>query len=180
MRIRIIVGYLGLKIMNLFPANGSCINLFQQKLRCFFGKIYLSACGDHVNIQKDSRFSHRCKIGDYSGIGEGSHLYGEVVIGKYVMMGTNCTIYTQNHAFSRIDIPMCFQGSQKEKKVVIEDDVWIGGNVTILPGVTIKTGAVIGASAVVSKDVPEYAIVVGNPAKIVKYRNKAKSENENY
>ena len=54
--------------------------------------------------------------------------------------------------------------------VIIEDDVWIGSRVTILPGVTIGEGSVIGASAVVAKSVPPYSVVVGNPAKIVKTR----------
>ena len=52
----------------------------------------------------------------------------------------------------------------------ISDDVWIGANATILKGVTIGTGAVVGAGAVVTRDVPDYAIVMGNPARVVKYR----------
>lgn len=62
------------------------------------------------------------------------------------------------------------QGWADEKPVVIEDDVWIGSRVIILPGVTIGKGSVIGASAVVSKSVPPYSVVAGNPAKIVKTR----------
>lgn len=62
------------------------------------------------------------------------------------------------------------QGWADEKPVVIEDDVWIGLRVTILPGVTIGKGSVIGASAVVTKSVPPYSVVAGNPAKIVKTR----------
>ena len=171
MQIKVIIGYFGLKLLNILPPNGSYVNLFQQEMRAFFGRLYLAKAGKKINIQRYTQFSHRCKIGDFSGIGEHSRLFGEVEIGKYVMMGTYCTIYTQNHAFSRIDIPMCFQGARAEEKVVIEDDVWIGGNVTILPGVHIHRGAVIGASAVVTKDVPKYAVVAGNPAKVVKYRN---------
>jgi len=57
-----------------------------------------------------------------------------------------------------------------EKKCIIGNDVWIGTNSTILRGVTIGNGAVIGANTVVTKDVPDYAIVVGNPARIIKYR----------
>ena len=86
------------------------------------------------------------------------------------MMGPRCTIYTNNHAFDRLDIPMCEQGYCKDKPVYIEDDVWIGGNVTILPGIRIGCGAIIGAGAIVTKDVPGYAIVGGNPAKVIKYR----------
>ena len=62
------------------------------------------------------------------------------------------------------------QGMSEIKSVKIEDDVWIGARVCILPGVTIGQGAVIGACTVVSKDVPPYAVVVGNPGVIKKYR----------
>ena len=67
------------------------------------------------------------------------------------------------------------QGPQREEPVVIGNDVWIGSRVTILPGVHIGNGVIIGAGAVVSKDIPDYAIVGGNPARILKYRNKNKA-----
>jgi maltose O-acetyltransferase len=63
------------------------------------------------------------------------------------------------------------QGRADLKSVVIEDDVWIGTRAIILPGVTVHHGSIIAAGAVVTKDVPEYAIVGGNPAKVIKYRN---------
>ena len=85
-------------------------------------------------------------------------------------MGPDCIIYTQNHNFSNISIPMDQQGFQEEKEVIIEDDVWIGGRVIILPGVKIGKGSIIGAGAVVSKNVDPYSIVVGNPARKVKTR----------
>ena len=71
---------------------------------------------------------------------------------------------------------MLFNGYPPEKdnkparNVVIKNDVWIGLNSTILEGVTIGNGAIIGACSVVAKDVPDYAVVVGNPAKIIRYR----------
>lgn len=86
------------------------------------------------------------------------------------MMGPQVFIYTQNHNHDRTDIPMIAQGYEEEKPVVIGDDVWIGSRVTILPGVHIGEGAIIGASSVVTKDVPAYSIVGGNPAKVIKSR----------
>lgn len=86
-------------------------------------------------------------------------------------MGPECIIYARNHAHERIDIPMIDQGFENEKPVTIEDDVWIGGRVTILPGVTVHQGAILGAGSVVTKDVPPYAIVGGNPAEIIRFRN---------
>ena len=64
------------------------------------------------------------------------------------------------------------QGSTEPQKVTIESDVWIGARVIILPGVTIGKGAILAAGAVVTKDVPDYAVVGGVPAKVLKYRNK--------
>lgn len=65
---------------------------------------------------------------------------------------------------------MIFQGFEEAKKVIIKDDVWIGSNVIILPGVTIESGAIIGAGSVVTKDVLKNTIVAGNPAKVIKER----------
>ena len=91
------------------------------------------------------------------------------------MMGPRVTIITGDH---RIDIKgKCMAEVSDEEKlpendkdVVIEDDVWVGANVTILKGVRISTGSVIAAGAVVVKDVPSYSIVGGTPAKIIKKR----------
>ena len=114
-----IYGFIGLKLTNFLPANGSIANLGQQRIRAHFARKFLNRCGRNVNVQKNTRFSHKCYIGDNSGIGEGSNLFGEVILGNNVMMGPQCLIYTQNHAFDRLDIPMIEQGPQFEKKVVI-------------------------------------------------------------
>lgn len=86
------------------------------------------------------------------------------------MMAPECVILTRNHAFDRTDIPMGEQGVQQEKPVIIGNDVWLGQRVIILPGVHIGNGVIVGAGAVVTKDVPDYAVVAGNPARIIKYR----------
>ena len=86
------------------------------------------------------------------------------------MMGPDVVIMTNSHNFERIDIPMNIQGSAVPKKVVIGNDVWIGTRAIILPGTTIGNGAIIGAGAVVTKDVPEYGIVGGVPAKLIRNR----------
>lgn len=146
------------------------INLGQKTLRAFCGKMLLAKCGNHVNIEKNAEFAHSVELGDHSGLGINCRISGKTLIGNNVMMGPNVLIFTKNHAFDRIDIPMNFQGISEEKPVVIEDDVWIGANAIILPGVTVSKGSIIGAGAVVTKNVPAYAIVAGNPAKILKYR----------
>ena len=141
-----------------------------KAFRALCGKLILSRCGKDVNIERGAVFAHTVEIGDHSGIGLRASLQGKSIIGSNVMMGPECMIFARNHAFSRTDIPMREQGFEPEKPVVIEDDVWIGARVTILPGVKVGTGAVLGAGAVVTKDVPPYAIVGGNPAKVLKYR----------
>lgn len=157
-------------IANKLPSSLSRFGNVYKSLRANCARVYISKCGSNVNIEPHVIFNHALSIDDNSGIGEFSEIYGDVRIGKDVMMGTNCIIYTRNHSFDRTDIPMWKQGFSEVKPVIIDDDVWIGGRVTILPGVHVGKGAVIGAASVVTKDVPAYAIVVGNPAKIIKYR----------
>lgn len=114
---------------------------------------------------------HGIEIGDYTSINHHSIISGQggLRIGKYVMIGSNVHILTSLHGFKKRDVPMRFQAIEYGK-VVIEDDVWIGTNVVIMPGVTIGKGAIIGANAVVTKDVETYSIVGGVPAKLIKYR----------
>ena len=145
-------------------------NLGQQKIRAFCGKCLLAKCGKNVNIEKNAEFAYSVELGDNSGLGINCRISGKTLIGNNVMMGPNVCIFTTNHAFDRTDIPMNEQGMSVQRPVVIEDDVWIGANVIILPGVTISKGSIVGAGAVVTKNVPEYAIVGGNPAKILKTR----------
>lgn len=132
---------------------------------------YIMACGKNINIERGATMTSKLLIGDNSGIGVNCICRGPIQIGDNVMMGPECVIITRNHAFSRVDIPMCEQGFQDEKPVIIGNDVWIGRRVMILPGVHIGDGAVIGAGSIVTKDVPSMAIVAGNPAKIKKYRS---------
>lgn len=145
---------------------------FAKKLRAYSASLFLQYVGDNVNIEKGAMITSTMEIGNNSGVGINAVIHGKVTIGEDVMMGPECVIYTTNHSFSRIDIPMNMQGFSEEKPVIIGSDVWIGGRVTILPGVHIGNGAVIGAGAVVTKNVPDYAIVGGNPAKVIRYRNR--------
>jgi maltose O-acetyltransferase len=130
-------------------------------------------CGKNANIEHGAFFhsGRNVSVGDNSGIGIRANIAGSVTIGNDVMMGEDVVIITRNHKFNDVDVPMWRQGFKDEQPVVIHDDVWIGTRVIILPGVTVGKGAILAAGAVVTKDVPEYAIVGGNPASIIKYRS---------
>lgn len=141
-------------------------------IRSFLCKPLFNSFGNSVDIGCKVEFFNirNSEIGDHSGIGSHSSI-GLVKIGKYVMMGTHCLVLSQNHRFDDVTIPMCMQGFQEEKPVVIDDDVWIGSRVIILPGVHIGKGSIVGAGSVVTKDVQPYTIVAGNPARTIGYRN---------
>lgn len=141
-----------------------------NSIRSYFVRGFVKNAGKNITIQKNARIARNIVIGDYSGIGENCVVSTETIIGKWVMMAQDVKIYTSNHRYSSIDIPMCFQGYTEYRPVIIEDDVWIGAGVIILPGVRIGQGAIIGAGSVVTKDVEEYSIVAGNPAKKIKTR----------
>ena len=173
MKVKTMMGFLALKFCEILPANNSPIKVGQKQLRAAFAALYLDNCGRNIDVEKKTRFSHRVRLGTNSGIGMGARLYGPITIGNDVMMGPECWIYTQNHATVDTTIPMRVQGPQPERPVVIGNDVWIGGRVTILPGVHIGNGVIIGAGAVVTKNVPDFAVVGGNPARILKMRTEA-------
>ncbi|SHN61125.1 acyltransferase [Desulfovibrio litoralis] len=105
-------------------------------------------------------------LGDFSSINAND---AHVKIGSNVAIGPMTIIQGANHNFQRHDIPIVDQG-HIESRVEIADDVWIGAKSVILPGVKIGTGAVVGAGSIVTKDVPDFAIVAGVPAKIIKMR----------
>lgn len=153
------------------PVSYQPFGFLGKALRGACGKPILKESGKNVNIERGAVFSSHVSLGDNSGIGINASLTGSVTIGKDVMMGPWCTVYSRNHEFGRTDIPMREQGYRPEQPVVIGDDVWIGGHVIILPGVHIGKGAVIGAGAVVTKNVPEYAVAAGNPARVIRLRN---------
>lgn len=141
-----------------------------KKIRVFFAKRIIEYCGENVNIEKGAIFTQKLKIGDNSGVGIRCEMTGDITIGKDVMMGPEVIIYTQNHAFDRTDIPMMYQGGTEEKPVIIDDDVWIGRRVIIMGGVHVGKGSIIGAGAIVTKDIEPYSVVGGVPAKVIKKR----------
>ena len=110
-------------------------------------------------------------IGNHSSIGPYSYVgcSGKVTIGDNVMFGPRCNIFGENHVFSDINKTIKSQGV-KRKGIIVEDDCWIGGNVTILDGVTIGKGSVIGAGAVITHDVEPMSVVIDKRNRVNKSR----------
>ena len=106
-------------------------------------------------------------IGDHTRIGLHCTVIGPVTIGSHVNLAQGITITALNHSFEDTAKRIDEQGITT-KQVIIGDDVWIGTNAVILPGVTIGRHSVVAAGAVVTKDVPEHSLVAGVPAKIIK------------
>lgn len=106
-------------------------------------------------------------IGDYTRIGLHNTIIGPVTIGNHVNLAQGITVTALNHNFTEADKRIDEQGVST-KPVVIEDDIWIGANAAIMPGVTVGRHSVVAAGAVVTKDVPPYSVVAGIPAKTIK------------
>ncbi|WP_417431701.1 sugar O-acetyltransferase [Halpernia sp.] len=89
----------------------------------------------------------------------------KVTIGDRVLIGPNVSLITVNHP---IDKDLRQEGFEISKEIIIENNVWIGANVTVNPGVTIGTNSIIGSGSVVTKNIPENVIAVGNPCKVLR------------
>lgn len=154
---------------------------FYEKIRYFLCKRIFKECGKNVVIKQNAYFGDgkHISVGDYSQIGINSKIDNDTTIGKYVLMGPNVTIFSTSHDYESLEVPMMFQGEKERRPVTIGDDVWIGTNVCIMPGVTVGNHVIIGSNAVVTKDVPDYAVVGGVPAKIIRYRNEKKRKVSN-
>ncbi len=115
-----------------------------------------------------------CKLFLGNNVHLGDNVYlkteGEIHIGDNCHFSRNISIYSVNHNYEGIALP--YDNTTIKKKVVIGKNVWIGMNVNIIPGVEIGDGAIIGMGSTVTKNVPELAIVGGNPAKVLKFRDK--------
>lgn len=95
---------------------------------------------------------------------------GDIKIGKHCLIAAHTGIYANNHNFTDPKKPIKYQGITC-KGIVIEDDCWLGHGVKVLDGVTIGRGSVIGAGAVVTKDIPPFSVAVGVPARVIKSRD---------
>lgn len=154
----------------------SLVKRFNDKcLRSYTLRLF-KAHGKRVYIGAGCKFTpSTISIGENVYIGSGcvfQSVHGEITIGNHVMFGPGVHIHGGDHITDRIGIYMdeAKKESGSDGTVTIEDDTWIGANAIILKGITIHTGAIVGAGSVITKDVPEYSIACGNPAKVIKER----------
>lgn len=131
-------------------------------------KVILSQ--DVLLICKDGNIT----VGNHVGMGANTGIYAvagnTVHLGDHVLLGPYTYIGGHSYHFDRLDIPISEQGLNPRGGTTVEDGAWIGARATLMDGVTIHQGAIVAAGAVVTKDVPPYAIVAGVPARIIQYR----------
>jgi maltose O-acetyltransferase len=144
-----------------------------RRLRGYLARHMLDACGQRVNVEHGAWFGsgRGIRLGDRSDLGMDVLVMGPLSVGVDVMMGPRCVMLSVNHSTAETSRPMNSQGFEPSRAIVIEDDVWLGAGVTVLPGVRIGRGSVIGAGSVVTRDIPPWAIAAGNPARVVRHRN---------
>ncbi|MFW6358473.1 MAG: acyltransferase [Chroococcales cyanobacterium] len=136
------------------------------------GKVYLGK-----KTRLDRGVDLKVHQGGHTEIGEQTYIgpytclsgYGNIQIGKNCLIASHSSLYAHNYNFADATRPIKEQGFTY-KGIVIEDDCWLGSGVRVLDGVTIGQGSVIGAGAVVTKDIPPYSVAVGVPAKVISQR----------
>jgi len=130
--------------------------------------------GTNTEIMPTAFVDNNCEIGDYTYIGNNCFLT-KTIIGRYTSIGNNVTIGPGEHKLDRISTSAFFAKKDNyeeltEKDCIIGNDVWIGVDSIIRRGVKVGEGAIIGANSFVNKDVPDFSIVAGSPAKFIRYR----------
>ena len=127
---------------------------------------YLKKCGEKPRVKSGAEISPNATLGGFSELGTRCMVQANVHIGNNVIMGPDVKIYSRNHKYDRLDLPIQKQG-KNYYVTTIGNDVWLGANVIITAGCNIGNHVIVAAGAVVTKDMPDYAIVGGVPAKTI-------------
>lgn len=155
------------------PVPGYRIGYFTRRILI---RHIAESCGENIIVKQQAYIGSGVglSIGNRSQLGHNARIGQYVTIKDDVIMGPDIVIMANSHAFDDLNIPINQQGSLPIRPVIIGNNVWIGTRAIILPGIHVGDGAIIGAGAIVTKDIPENAIVAGNPAKIIRYRGAKK------
>lgn len=137
------------------------LNRFKYKATSVHSTSYLASGSD---------ISMDLSMGPYGYIGPRARICSAVKMGAYVMIGPDVAIVANEHNYDRVGTPIIFSGRPDAKETIIGSDVWIATRATILAGVRIGDGAIIAAGALVVRDVNEYDIVGGVPARAIRRR----------
>jgi maltose O-acetyltransferase len=158
------------------PAVGSPFGRISSLLRRGVARRMFKRCGSNVRISPRVYIGSgaRIEVGSNTGFGP-CMLMGDITFGDNVMCGPELFIVTYNHGHEDITRPMVQQGVTESQPVVIGDDVWIGARVMIMPGIKIGSHSIVAGGSVVTRDVDEWAVVGGNPAKLIRYRKPPES-----
>lgn len=144
----------------LFLGQGVTLNSFNDDYHVGMYssvKIFIENKGSSIEIGENTRIHGSC-----------IHASKKITIGRRCLIAANCNIMDSNgHKVLLGNPSMRYKSTDEPREVVIGDDVWIGMNSIILPGVTIGAGAIVAANSVVHKDIPPSVIVRGNPAEII-------------
>lgn len=144
----------------------------------FFNAFRISILRKFIYVGKDCRIMKKIYLGDGNNvrigencrINEGVRL-DNVMIGDNVLIARESIILGKMHEYADVHVPISQQGERTINPTIIEDDVWLGLRVIVLPGVTLKKGTIVGAGAVVCKSTEEGGIYGGVPARLIRYRS---------
>lgn len=164
------VGYYGFAFY--LPENQWVGGALWNAIRVFFARGLLRECGKNVHIDRRVNFGKGdlLSLKDHSGLGAHCKLIGDITMEEHTATSFGCFITAYGREMSRTDIHIVYQGKVPDDPVVFHEGAILFANVIVLPGVHLGAGSVTGAAAVVTRDVPPYCIVAGNPAKVVKWR----------
>ncbi|SNS23653.1 galactoside O-acetyltransferase [Noviherbaspirillum humi] len=156
-----------------FGLAGLVPTTFGVFVRAAICKLFLKSCRGLSWIQPRVTIVHgdRITVGSHFAVNSGTYIngFGGIEMGSHVLIGSNVTISSGQHPIDG-RLPPVFARQSLPKKIVIEDDVWIGAGAVIMPGVRLAQGTVVGANAVVTRDTEPYSIVVGAPAHKIRNR----------
>lgn len=141
------------------------------RLRSFLARGFLASAGKEIDIRSNSFLAdgRYLRMADRSSIGPNCKIYG-ADLGYGVIVGPHCVFFKENRAADDLSKPVGAHGTTAIKVPVVEDFAWVGERVLVLQGRRIGKGAIVGAGAVVTRDVPPFSIVGGNPARVIGHR----------